>query len=329
MIVLPGVRRSGANAAGASASGRTAPTIGLSRPSLSRCARSASWQRSASTTKKTVRPSLGWTVGNLDDGDERAAGAHKRSRAVEDLAADYVEHHVNLAGVFPLVGLQVQEGIHSQAERCVAVRRPPCADHSGSDFTGGCTAIEPTPPAAPWNRTVWPVLRRAWSISPYHAVSPEIGRAAATVWSRQAGRGARLWASTAAYSAREPLRVQSVTPNTRRPQAAGRRPQAAGRRPQAAGRRPRRRPQAAGRRPQAAGRRPQAAGRRPQAAGRRPQAAGRRPQAAGRRPQAAGRRPQAAGRRPQAAGRRPQAAGRRPQAAGRRPQAAGRRPQAA
>jgi Domain of unknown function DUF302 len=36
MIVLPGVRRSGANAAGVSASGRSAPTIGLSRPSLSR-----------------------------------------------------------------------------------------------------------------------------------------------------------------------------------------------------------------------------------------------------------------------------------------------------
>jgi hypothetical protein len=65
MIVLPGVRRSGANAAGASASGRTAPTIGLSRPSLSRWARSASRERSASTTKKMARPSLGWTVGTL------------------------------------------------------------------------------------------------------------------------------------------------------------------------------------------------------------------------------------------------------------------------
>jgi hypothetical protein len=43
-----------------------------------------------------------------------------------------------------------------------------------------CTAIDPTPPAAPWIRTVWPVVRRAWSISPCHAVSPEIGRAAAT-----------------------------------------------------------------------------------------------------------------------------------------------------
>jgi hypothetical protein len=32
MIVFPGVRRAGANAAGASASGRTAPMCGLSRP---------------------------------------------------------------------------------------------------------------------------------------------------------------------------------------------------------------------------------------------------------------------------------------------------------
>ena len=49
------------------------------------------------------------------------------------------------------------------------------------------TAIEPTPPAAPWIRTVWPVVRRAWSNRPCHAVSPEIGSAAATVWSTSAG----------------------------------------------------------------------------------------------------------------------------------------------
>ncbi len=36
MMVLPGARRPGANAAGALASGRTSPTIGLMRPSLSR-----------------------------------------------------------------------------------------------------------------------------------------------------------------------------------------------------------------------------------------------------------------------------------------------------
>lgn len=35
----------------------------LSRPSLSRCARSASREQSASTTKNAGRPSLGWTVG--------------------------------------------------------------------------------------------------------------------------------------------------------------------------------------------------------------------------------------------------------------------------
>ena len=54
-------------------------------------------------------------------------------------------------------------------------------------------------------------------MSACHAVSPEIGRAAATVWSMSAGRGARLRASTALYSAREPLRVQSHRPNTRWP----------------------------------------------------------------------------------------------------------------
>ena len=79
------------------------------------------------------------------------------------------------------------------------------------------TAIDPTPPAAPWIRTVWPVVRRPWSNRPCHAVSPEIGSAAATVWSMSAGRGARLRASTAVYSASEPLRAQSVRPNTRWP----------------------------------------------------------------------------------------------------------------
>src|SRR5580693_6088803 len=37
------------------------------------------------------------------------------------------------------------------------------------------------------------------------------------MWSTSAGSGARLRASTAVYSAREPLRVQSVSPNTRWP----------------------------------------------------------------------------------------------------------------
>jgi hypothetical protein len=65
MIVLPGVRLPGAKAAGASVSGGTAPTTGLSRPSLSRVARSASRARSGSTTMKTARPSLGWILGGM------------------------------------------------------------------------------------------------------------------------------------------------------------------------------------------------------------------------------------------------------------------------
>src|SRR4051812_38668430 len=64
MIVLPGTRgASGPNAAGASARGRTATTLEASRPSRSRCASSASCERSASTTKKIARPFAGWIVG--------------------------------------------------------------------------------------------------------------------------------------------------------------------------------------------------------------------------------------------------------------------------
>jgi hypothetical protein len=43
-------------------------------------------------------PVLGLERWHPDGGDEPAAGPHQRSRAVEDLAADHVEHHVNLAG---------------------------------------------------------------------------------------------------------------------------------------------------------------------------------------------------------------------------------------
>jgi hypothetical protein len=56
MIVFPDTRgASGPNAAGASVNGRTAPTFEASRPSRSRWASSASWERLASTTKKIAR----------------------------------------------------------------------------------------------------------------------------------------------------------------------------------------------------------------------------------------------------------------------------------
>ena len=218
MIVLPGMRRSGANAAGASASGRTAPTIGLSRPSLSRWARSASRERSASTTKKMARPSLGWTVGTLIGGDERAAGAHQRSRAVEDLAADHVEHHVDLAGVLQLVGLQVQEGVHSQAEGGVAVRGPAGADHYGSDLAGELhgdrtdTAGGAVDQDGLACREASVVDQRLPCASAPRSAErrPRCGRCQPE-GERGCGPPPRL------YSAREPLRVQSVSPNTRWP----------------------------------------------------------------------------------------------------------------
>src|SRR5215468_9328202 len=49
---------------------------------------------------------------------------------------------------------------------------------------------------------------------PCQAVRPEMGTAAATVWPMPAGSGARLRASTAVYSASDPSRVQSASPNT-------------------------------------------------------------------------------------------------------------------
>ena len=60
---LPRHTRSvGAERGGSMANGRTAPTFEVSRPSRSRWASSASWARSASTTKKIARPFAGWIV---------------------------------------------------------------------------------------------------------------------------------------------------------------------------------------------------------------------------------------------------------------------------
>ena len=83
-----------------------------------------------------ARPSLGWTVGTramVTSVPPARTSAADRSK---NLAADHVEHHVNLAGVFQLVGVQVQEGANSQADGCVAVRGPAGADHSGSHLAG-------------------------------------------------------------------------------------------------------------------------------------------------------------------------------------------------
>ena len=99
--------------------------------------------------KEDRAPVLGLDRGHPCDGDERAAGAHQCSGAVENLAAYHVEHHVKLASVFQLVGLQVQEGMHPQTEGGVAVRGPAGADHEAPTSRASCTAIEPTPPTAP------------------------------------------------------------------------------------------------------------------------------------------------------------------------------------
>ena len=115
------------------------------------------------------------------DGDQRAAGAYQCGGTVEDLTADDVEHEVDVwPASFQPVGLEVQEYVGAQARaRCPGLRtgrwRSPVAPASRASWT----AIDPTLPAAPWIRTVWPAASRPWSNSPCHAVSPEMGSAAA------------------------------------------------------------------------------------------------------------------------------------------------------
>jgi hypothetical protein len=94
---------------------------GLSSPFLSRWARSASRRRSGSTDEEDGPPVFRLDHGRRGDGDERAAGTHQRGRAVQDLAADHVEDHVDLSGIRQVAGLQVQEGIRAETEYGVPV----------------------------------------------------------------------------------------------------------------------------------------------------------------------------------------------------------------
>ena len=50
----------------------------------------------------------------------------------QDVAADHVEHHVDLTDIFQGIGLQVQEGVHAETECCVPVAGPAGADHPGA-----------------------------------------------------------------------------------------------------------------------------------------------------------------------------------------------------
>jgi hypothetical protein len=132
MIVLPGTRWSGANVDGTSASGRTAPTIGFSRPDRTRSARSASRNRSGSTTKKIARPSAGRTFGGPMIVTSVPPARTSGGRALEDFAADHVERDVDLAGVLQPAGLQVHERVRTQAEGGLPVPGTTGADHAGS-----------------------------------------------------------------------------------------------------------------------------------------------------------------------------------------------------
>ena len=67
----------------------------------------------------------------------------------------------------PARACQVHERVRTQPERGLPVPR-----HGRVPITrapssrASCTAIDPTPPAAPWIKTVWPVLSCAWSNRP-------------------------------------------------------------------------------------------------------------------------------------------------------------------
>jgi hypothetical protein len=80
-------------------------------------------------------PVLGLHGGCHGDGDEGSARAYQFGRSLEDVAADDVEHHVHLADVLQIVGVQVEEGLRAEAERDITVVGPAGADHAGAHLS--------------------------------------------------------------------------------------------------------------------------------------------------------------------------------------------------
>ena len=152
IIVLPDTRgASGPNAAGASANCRTAPTFEVRRPSRSSWAISASWGRSASTTKKTARPFSGWNAGVLAmvtivrpalRAHSNAGGCHPRSHRAPHQPRPH-----------PLGGHAPSPRIRRRQDRARGLCRRPCRFRS----------LESQPDAQAARRSNRPRLRRRGS----------------------------------------------------------------------------------------------------------------------------------------------------------------------
>jgi len=75
--------------------------------------------------------------------------AYQFGRSLEDVATDGVEHHVHLADVLQIVGVQVEEGLRAEVERDIRSSARPVPITRAPASRASWTAIEPTPPAAP------------------------------------------------------------------------------------------------------------------------------------------------------------------------------------
>lgn len=162
-------------------------------------------------------PVLGLHGGWHGDGDEGAAGAYEFGRSLEDVAADDVEHHIHLADVPQIVGVQVEERLRAEAERDITV-----VGSAGADDAGAHLSRELDGDRADAARG---------AVNEDGLAGREVGVVEQALPGGQSGNGqrggygvvdvgregARSRASTAVNSARDPLRAQSVSPNTRWP----------------------------------------------------------------------------------------------------------------
>ena len=134
-----------------------------------------------------------------------------------DVAADDVEDQVDPADVVEILVVEVEELVRAEVERRLAVRRPAGTDdvgaelpgelgHHGSDRAGGAVREDGLP--RPKTAVLEQALPRGQAGDRQARTHREVD---------VPGSGARLRASTAAYSASVPSRCQSVIPKTRCP----------------------------------------------------------------------------------------------------------------
>ena len=77
----------------------------------------------------------GLLLGRPDDGHEPSSGSNQPRRSLADVAADQIEHQVDLPDVFQCLAVEVDELVRAEVERRPTVGVTSCADDVGTELT--------------------------------------------------------------------------------------------------------------------------------------------------------------------------------------------------